>query len=495
VVDITEWDFLQRCTKAFLCLYIKQYIYSLIADHFALPTFKHKWDKLKNMYGSALGSTTVFNLWIQLTQARLDDTTPMAGQLAKLNETHVTLANASIGVTDTQFCLILLHALPASFEVLTSTILTSGPATDLKHSKIIARIINEEGCWARGSSSLNVAKAAPIKASSKNKANKKDHSQLTCHYCNNKGHIKPDCCKKKKDEKEKKEKEGSNKAANAHVKVESMASITEVPETELKVSLYTARKDSWMMDSGVTHHISPHALDFKTYAPIQGTICLSDKSTVAQEGVGLVVIKSQEGFKITLNNVLHVLSVKTCFISISTLEEKGAEVSFKNGKCAVLVRDKTIATGHKKAHLYWLEAQSALNAHIWSSATSLHIWDQHMGHVFYVMLKEHGVKALKGLDINGSTMAPSVCHRCEMGKSTCQPFPGSAKKMSRILEIVHSDLVGPIQIASIQKSLYIATFLNDYSCHAVVYYLKTKDQFKHVLKQFLAWFFSSLRHS
>jgi hypothetical protein len=164
-----------------------------------------------------------------------------------------------MGVTDTQFCLILLHALPASYEVLASTILTSGLATDLKHTKIITCIINKEGCWARGSSSLNVARAAPIKANGRSKASKKDHSQLTCHYCNNKGHIKPDCCKKKKDEKEKKKKERSNKVANAHIKVESMASIMEVPATELEVSLYAARKDSWMLDSGATHHISPHA--------------------------------------------------------------------------------------------------------------------------------------------------------------------------------------------------------------------------------------------
>jgi hypothetical protein len=66
--DMTEWDSLQHWTKAFLHLYIKQDVYSLIADNTALPTFKHKWDKLKNTYGGASGSTTIFNLWIQLTQ-------------------------------------------------------------------------------------------------------------------------------------------------------------------------------------------------------------------------------------------------------------------------------------------------------------------------------------------------------------------------------------------------------------------------------------------
>ena len=69
----------------------------------------------------------------------------MATQLAKLNEACISLANTSMGVTDVQFCLILLHALLASYEVMASTILTSGDPTTLSHADIIAQIINEEG--------------------------------------------------------------------------------------------------------------------------------------------------------------------------------------------------------------------------------------------------------------------------------------------------------------------------------------------------------------
>src|SRR6201999_1861537 len=48
-------------------------------------------------------------------------------------------------------------------------------------------------------------------------------------------------------------------------------------------------------------------------------------------------------------------------------------------------------------------------------------------------------------------------------------------------------LAGPMQIKSLQGSLYIATFIDDHSCHTVVYYLKSKDQFIKVLRNFLAW--------
>jgi hypothetical protein len=249
-VDVDDWSSVQRRTKAYLRLYVKQDIYSLIASDTNYPTFKAKWDKLKDTYGGASGSTTIFNLWIQLTQAQLDNLQPMAAQLAKLNEACVSLTNTSMGVTDVQFCLILLHALPASYEVLASTILASGAPTALQYSEIIARIINEEGRQAGGSASLNAARAAPIKSSS---GKKKDHSGLTCHYCQKKGRIKPDCHKKKKDEADKKKKEdGSSaggKAVNSHALVESSASITEVTDNEMTASLYAAQSDQWMLDA------------------------------------------------------------------------------------------------------------------------------------------------------------------------------------------------------------------------------------------------------
>jgi transposase InsO family protein len=38
-----------------------------------------------------------------------------------------------------------------------------------------------------------------------------------------------------------------------------------------------------------------------------------------------------------------------------------------------------------------------------------------------------------------------------------------------------------------QKALYIATFIDDYSRHGVVYFLKSKDQCAAALKKFVAW--------
>ena len=192
-------------------------------------------------------------------------------------------------------------------------------------------IINKEGHQASSGSSLNAAKAAPIKSSS-GKKGKKDHSGLTCHYCQKKGHIKPDCHKKKQDEVEKKTKEegsssGGNKSANSHILVETSASIMKVADNEISASLYATQSDRWMLDSRATHHIIPHRSDFGDYTLTKGTVCLGDKSTQDQIGVGSVIVKSPQGVRITLSNA----SVKeTCLIptySLLTLKIRGIRCS------------------------------------------------------------------------------------------------------------------------------------------------------------------------
>jgi hypothetical protein len=392
-VSAEVWDSLQRRAKAYLCLYTKQDVYSLVASDMDLPTFKHKWDVLKATYSGESGSTTIFNMWINLMQAKLDDSVPLAPQLAKLNETRVALSNASMGVTDTQYSLILLNALPPSYEAVATILLASGPPTSLKASKITACLINEEGHRTGPSTSLNTMAKAPIKGTGKGK--KKDHSNLMCHYCQKKGHIQPDCHKKKKDDADKKKKEesgsgsGGNKATNSHILVSMSASIEEVNDN-VGVALYAAERVHWMMDSGATHHISPHRSDFKDYTPCKGSVCLGDKSTIDQVGVGSVVFTTSLGTPITLSNVLHIPQVKTRFMSTRTLAQKGAEVSFTQSSFKIVVNQHRVAEGYLEDNLYWLDASSiGLNAHVKSAAT-LDTWHQRMGHMSHAALKSYG---------------------------------------------------------------------------------------------------------
>jgi transposase InsO family protein len=169
--------------------------------------------------------------------------------------------------------------------------------------------------------------------------------------------------------------------------------------------------------------------------------------------------------------------------------QKGALVTFIERAFQIVLKECCVTIGYLKGNLYWLNAEGiSLNAHTEGVTTSLHTWHQHMGHMSYATLKAHGPSAVKGMDLSSSIMdIPTICHGCKLGKSTHKPFPGSNKSTSRILEIVHSNLAGPMQTKSIQGSSYIATFIDDHSYHVVIYFLKTKNQFVAALQKFLSW--------
>jgi hypothetical protein len=236
-----------------------------------------------------------------------------------------------------------------------------------------------------------------------------------------------------------KKKEGSNssaKAVNSHV-IETTTSIQEV--NDIGVSLCAVRKLHWLMDSGATHHITPHCSDFVTYLPIKGTIHLSDKqgTVISQLGVGTAAFTSPQGVQIMLKDVIYAPDVGNCILSLRSILDKGAAIPFHLHGFDIIVNKKVVASGYHEGRLFWVDSSSgALSTHT-GGITTLHTWHQRMGHMSHIALKDHGPKALQGLDLSGSDLAiPTLCHGCETGKSTCKPFPPSSKKVTQILSVI-----------------------------------------------------------
>ena len=69
-----------------------------------------------------------------------------------------------------------------------------------------------------------------------------------------------------------------------------------------------------------------------------------------------------------------------------------------------------------------------------------------------------------------------VCKGCAQGKNTKNPFPSSNSKAKAILDIVHSDVCGPMSTTSLSGYVYYVSFLDDYSRKTWIYFLKGKDE-------------------
>jgi transposase InsO family protein len=90
---------------------------------------------------------------------------------------------------------------------------------------------------------------------------------------------------------------------------------------------------------------------------------------------------------------------------------------------------------------------------------------------------------VKGLPCIQQPVGP--CEICILGKHHRENFVSSVSyKEKSPLEIVHTDLCGPMQTPSLNGSVYFMTFIDDFSRKTWLYLLKQKSEAFDVFKRF-----------
>ena len=109
------------------------------------------------------------------------------------------------------------------------------------------------------------------------------------------------------------------------------------------------------------------------------------------------------------------------------------------------------------------------------------LWHRRLAHINY-----RALQAVKNI-VTGIPMLQvdhdGTCRRCALGKNVKRSFPDSESKSKGILDLVHSDLCGPMTVASLGGYHYYVTLINDYSRKTWIYFLKTKES-KEILSKF-----------
>ena len=73
-----------------------------------------------------------------------------------------------------------------------------------------------------------------------------------------------------------------------------------------------------------------------------------------------------------------------------------------------------------------------------------------------------------------SIESSSVCRGCALGKYTKTVFPSSDSRLEGVLQLIHSDLCGPMSFASLTGYEYYITFIDDFSRKTWIYFLRSK---------------------
>jgi hypothetical protein len=127
-----------------------------------------------------------------------------------------------------------------------------------------------------------------------------------------------------------------------------------------------------------------------------------------------------------------------------------------------------------------------------SSATTLPL-DQDLWHCRLCHSHLAGIKKLlsgnlvTGFKLDSQENPDPVCEACKAGKMHADPFPNSTSRASKPLQLIHSDVHGPVKVPTHSGYRYWVTLIDDFSCFKAVYLLKQKSETFAAFKQFKAW--------
>ncbi|GAU26641.1 hypothetical protein TSUD_102510 [Trifolium subterraneum] len=237
--------------------------------------------------------------------------------------------------------------------------------------------------------------------------------------------------------------------------------------------------DQWYLDSGCSSHMTGRRDWFVSInKSMKSKVKFGNDSTLAAEGVGDVLIMRKDSKQSLISNVLYIPGMKSNLLSIGQLIEKNYKVVIEdrlmkltdaNGRLilkAPMSQNRTF-----KIELDVLEHRCLATA----ASKDEWLWHYKLGHLNFNdmcdLQKKQLVSGLPEIEI-----PKEVCEECVQSKQHRNSFSKEVKsKTKAILEVVYSDVCGPIQVESIGGNKYFVTFIDDFSRKLWTYLIKKKS--------------------
>lgn len=169
--------------------------------------------------------------------------------------------------------------------------------------------------------------------------------------------------------------------------------------------------------------------------------------------------------------------MKNKFVSTSCLEYKWSRVPFSNGKIIVwpkgLSIDSSRVVGVHEGRLYRLLKQTT-EALVHNDMNPCELWHRIYSHLHYrdFLALSQMVSSVLELQMEHERL----CKGCALGKNVNKSFPSSESRSKEILDLIHSDVCGPILMKYLGGYLYYVTFFDELSSNTWIYFMKTKDE-------------------
>ena len=335
----------------------------------------------------------------------------------------------------------------------------------------------------------------------------------TCFYCKKSGHIKRHCPKLKEKEREaneekekrKREKDAANIAGTSgrgsqtqdHDSSDSDCGFISITITDHALSSGAQiEKDDWLIDSGANKNMGNDKESFTELRPLEKDdpkkVAVGDGNLLDVKMKGTVELDVEvdgEIKKCKLKNTLFVPDLCFNLVSVGKASESEVTVIFSGDDCKFINKHSTvIATGQKVHGLYQLNCiKSKAKALCVTSKVNdkESVWHSRFAHLGNKNLSKLSKEEMVlGFDYD-IPKSQEICKPCAEGKHHRSKFPKEGgKRAKEILEIVHSDVWGKMDVQSLSKKEHFGTFIDDKSRFTWTYALRYKSD---MLDTFIEW--------
>lgn len=230
----------------------------------------------------------------------------------------------------------------------------------------------------------------------------------------------------------------------------------------------------WYIDSGATAHMTRNQKILIDREKAQNSnVKVANNEKLKIECVGNVKQKIENCRQIselTFENVQYIPEICENLLSVSQIVKKGNEVVFnRNGVKIFDPTQKVIATGSLINNMFKLDVpRENCVFSVKCDKDNINLWHRRLGHASASKLN-----ILFGTNLNANDLKCVIC--CE-GKQSRKPFISKEHMKRDLLELIHTDICGPIAPQSIGGSRYFMTLIDDKSRKVFVYVLKSKGE-------------------
>src|SRR5277367_6367133 len=395
-------------------------------------------------------------------------------------------------------CMAMMMCLPTEYDAFRSSLLL---LNQLDKSTLQEAFKNEEFNRLRSqtSDSLSSTKAlaaTPTMPSSSTQA-------VVCDFCGMSRHVQADCYKFQAAQKKAKEAAQTHRnrprgAKQAQEDQQTPSVVESAGRASLRSTEFNDAHTDWNADTGASSTMTPHRHWVHNYTPYRVPIKLADNTIVYSAGIGTVLfraeIEGKESGIVEFTRVLHVPQLCNNLLAVLYLTRHcGYQISIDDSLISFVHGGKTLFTATiDNNNAAFLDGSTVTTAEQAQRVSTLpldySLWHRRLAHHNVADVKRMIQKELvTGVKIHSTSAPDPICEPCLAGKMHANPFPSSDHRATTPLELIHTDVHGPVSICTHSGFRYWVMFIDDCTRLWVVYLLRCKSETFAAFKLFKAW--------